>query len=195
MTTAAEPSTPYLRTRPNGWWGMAIFAAAEATLVGAIVGSYFYLAANSRSWPPLGTPLPRITAPVLLAAVLLAALIPVRAALVLARLGRRGATVSALALATSLQAGYLAFQLHLFESDLAKFTPQSSAYASIYYVLVGAALAHVAVGVLIDLWLLVRLAPRLTPYRLGALEAATLYWYVVAAIALVVLVTEVSPRL
>ena len=33
--------------RSNGWWGMLIFLAAEATLFGTIVGSYFYLRLNT----------------------------------------------------------------------------------------------------------------------------------------------------
>jgi heme/copper-type cytochrome/quinol oxidase subunit 3 len=51
----------------------------------------------------------------------------------------------------------------------------------------------VALGLLLDLWLLVRLAGGLTEYRLNALRATALYWYVVAAVAVAVVLTQVSP--
>jgi heme/copper-type cytochrome/quinol oxidase subunit 3 len=40
--------------RPNGWWGMAIFVASEATLFGTLVGTYLYLDGQTRRWPPAG---------------------------------------------------------------------------------------------------------------------------------------------
>jgi heme/copper-type cytochrome/quinol oxidase subunit 3 len=80
-------------------------------------------------------------------------------------------------------------------ADLDHYSPRTSAYASIYYTLSGAADAHVAVGLLIDLWLLARIASRLTPYRLIGLRVATLYWSVVSVLAVVVFLTQVSPKL
>ena len=47
---------------------------------------------------------------------------------------------------------------------------------------------------LLDLWLLGRLAlGGLTPYRVTAVRAVALYWYVVAALAVAVVATQVSP--
>ena len=51
----------------------------------------------------------------------------------------------------------------------------------------------VVLGLLIDLWLLVRLSGGLTEYRVTGVRAAALYWYVVAGISVAVLVTQVSP--
>lgn len=183
------------KSRPRGWWGMLLFAASEATLIGALIGSYVYLRLNATEWPPRNTPEPSLLAPIVLSAVLLATMVPFRRALAAARSGRHGKTVAFLLLATALQAAYFGIQVHLFDDNLRQFTPQQSAYASIYYVLLGAAHAHVAVGLLLDLWLLARLSTRLTAYRLAALEAAALYWYVVAGVTLAVVLTELSPRL
>lgn len=191
---AAHPG-PAQRARPNGWWGMAVFVAAEATLIGTIVGSYVYLRINTAVWPPHGTPEPAVVAPAVLTAALLASVVPFVGAVRAARRGLRSRSVALLATATCIQAAYLGVQIHLFVDDLARFAPQASAYASIYYVLLGAAHAHVVVGLLFDAWLLVRLASRLTPYRLVALESVGLYWYVVAGMTVVVLCTELSPRL
>jgi heme/copper-type cytochrome/quinol oxidase subunit 3 len=192
---AQTPPAPVPRPRAIGWWGMAIFAATEATLVGFIVGSYYYLRVTTAVWPPAGTPKPALLAPLVLTAVLAAALLPLYAARQSARRGARVRAFWLTALATCIQAGYLAFQIHLFTDNLGQFGPGQSAYASIYYVLLGADHAHVAVGLLFDLWLLLRLAVRLTRYRLVALEAATLYWTVVVGITVVVTLTQLSPSL
>ena len=181
--------------KPNGWWGMAIFLAAEATLFGTLIGSYFYLRFNTTTWPPPGTPEPRVVAPVLLTAGLLPAGGAVYASLWAARDGRRFVALAALAGATTIQAAYLGVQLALMSSDLDTYSPRTSAYASIYYTLAGASHAHVAVGLLLDLWLLGRIATRLTPYRLVGLRVTALYWAVVNVLTVVVLLTELSPRL
>ncbi len=181
--------------RPNGWWGMTVFVAAEATLIGTIVGSYVYLRINSATWPPHGTPRPDVVLPVVLTAMLVATLAPFQLALAAARRGDRGRACGLLAFATAGQAAYLAVQIHLFSDSLTRFTPQSSAYASAYYVLLGAGHAHVAVGLLFDLWLLLRISVRLTPYRLAGLEAVALYWWVVAGLTVIITLTALSPRL
>jgi heme/copper-type cytochrome/quinol oxidase subunit 3 len=181
--------------KPNGWWGAAVFLASEATLIGTLVGSYFYLRFNTAPWPPHGTPEPRVVAPLILTLVLVAAGGGVYAALWAARRGRRFAALGALAFATSVQGVYLALQIALMRSDLHRYSPRTSAYSSIYYTLSGAAHAHVAVGLLIDLWLLARIANRLTPYRLIGLRVATMYWSVVSVLAVVVFLTQVSPKL
>ena len=91
------------------------------------------------------------------------------------------------------QAGYLAVQVVSFVDELSKFHPSDNAYASIYFSLLGAHHVHVALGLLIDAFLLVRLAGGLTSYRVTGLRAAALYWYVVAAVGVLVVVTQVSP--
>jgi cytochrome c oxidase subunit III len=193
MSATAVRARP--AAKPNGWWGMAIFLAAEATLFGTLVGSYFYLRFNTTPWPPAGTPEPRVVAPALLTAGLLLAGAGIYWSVRAARGGRQVLALAALAGATCVQGVYLALQIGLMTSDLDQYKPSSSAYASIYYTLSGASHAHVAVGLLLDAWLLARIASRITPYRLVGLEATALYWYVVNALTVVVLLTEVSARL
>jgi cytochrome c oxidase subunit III len=180
---------------PNGWWGMAVFVATEATLFGTLVGSYFYLRFQSVQWPPAGVPEPKATLPLVLCGVLVATSISVAAASRWAAAGRLGAARAALLLALLVQAGYLAVQLHLFLADLDKFPPSDSAYASIYFTLLGVHHAHVAVGLLLEAWLLLRLAGGLTEYRLTGLRATAFYWHFVNVVAVVVVLTQLSPRL
>jgi len=91
------------------------------------------------------------------------------------------------------QCAYLGVQIHEFTSELAEMSPKDSSYASIYFTLLGAHHIHVAVGLLLDLWLLARLLGGLTDYRVKAVRAIALYWYVVSAIAVFVVATQVSP--
>ena len=53
--------------------------------------------------------------------------------------------------------------------------------------------SDVVLGLLINAWLLVRIAGGLTPYRVTGVRAAALYWYVVAAVGVFVVATQVSP--
>jgi len=181
--------------KPNGWWGIALFVATEATLFGTLIGSYFYLRFNTLQWPPPGVPEPKVVVPLVLTAVLVATSVPMQAAVVAARGGRRLRAWWLLALALFVQTGYFAMQVHLFADDLRHVHPKASSYESIYVTLVGADHAHVLVGLLLDVWLLARLATRLTRYRLVGLRVAAFYWHFVNAVTVAVVLTQISPSL
>ena len=70
-----------------------------------------------------------------------------------------------------------------------------SAYASIYFTLLGAHAAHVAAGILLELWVLARLVGGLTRYRLVALQVTVFYWVFVNVLAVIVVAVQLSPRL
>jgi heme/copper-type cytochrome/quinol oxidase subunit 3 len=189
------PSTHERVARPNGWWGMAVFVATEATLFGTIIGTYFYLRFNSAHWPPPGVPKPEVLLPLVLTVVLVSTSIPVQLAVRSARGGNASPARWLLALAIVIQAAYFGIQIHLFLADLDKFSPSQSAYGSIYFTLLGAHHTHVFVGILLELFLFLRLARGLTGYRLTGLKATAFYWHFVNVLAVVVLATQLSPRL
>jgi cytochrome c oxidase subunit III len=186
---------PQPLARPNGWWGMAIFLAGESVIFGALLATYYYLRFKAVHWPPLGTPEPEIALPLILTAILVATSVPMQLALRAGQEGRLGATRLALAVALAVQAAYFGVQIHLFLADLAKFTPGEQAYGSIYFTLLGAHHAHVAAGLLLDVWFLLRLSTGLTRYRLAGLWATTFFWHVVNGLAVLVVLTQVSPAL
>lgn len=184
------------RREPSlGWWGMALFVAAEATLFGVLVATYFYLRFKNLEWPPQGIPEPKLGVPLVLLGVLLVASVPMQLALRAANARRLGAARLLLGLASIVQAGYFAMQVHEYAGDLGRFAPADHAYASIYYTLLGADHAHVALGLLLDLWLLAKLARGLTRYRLNALSAITFYWHAVNVLTIAVTLTILSPSL
>ena len=61
--------------------------------------------------------------------------------------------------------------------------------------LLGADHAHVALGLLFDLWLLAKLARGFTTYRVNATQAIAWYWHAVNLLTLVVTATLLSAKL
>jgi heme/copper-type cytochrome/quinol oxidase subunit 3 len=178
--------------RPTAWWGMLMFVATEATLFGAFVGTYCFLRFKSPAWPQGGLPEPTVVVPLVMAGVLLSSSIPMQLASNAAGAGRLAATRAWILLALVVQAGYFAYEVHDFADQLQVFDITVNAYSSIHYTLLGAAHAHVALGLLFDLWLLAKLVTGLTRYRVRATEAIALYWHAVNVITLVVTLTLVS---
>jgi len=181
--------------RPNGWWGVVVFIATEATLFGTIFGSYFYLRFRTAAWPPKGIPDPAVTVPAILTAVLVATSLVVQLAFWAGRAERVRAAQWLLVLALIVQGAYFGIQMHLFLDDLDKFSPSGSAYASIYFTMLGAHHAHVVFGMFLELFLVLRLVAGLTNYRLIGLQATTFYWHFVNVLALCVLATQIYAAL
>jgi cytochrome c oxidase subunit III len=183
------------RDRPTGWWGVALFLATELTLFGTLIGSYFYLRFQNTRWPPPGVPDPQLALPLGLTGALLLSSLPLAGAVRAARADRARLAWWLVALAFCIHGAYLGIQVHEYLADLDRFSPRGSAYGAIYFTLLFTHHAHVAVGLLIEAWLLVRLWSGMTNYRLVALRVAAFYGYVVAAVAVPVLLTQLYPAL
>jgi heme/copper-type cytochrome/quinol oxidase subunit 3 len=182
--------------QPNGWWGMALFLCAEATLFGTIISSYWYLDFSSHHWPPVGIKPPSTTAPSIATAVLVALSVVLWLAVRSARVGNRGPVIGLISFAMLVQIAYLIVQIILFVSDYNKFKPKGSAYGSIYFTMLAADHAHVLFGILLDLAILAFVIVRgLTNYWLIGVRSLALYWHVVNAITVFVLVTQLAPAL
>jgi len=190
-------TVPYTHrvARPNGWWGMVVFVATEATLFGTLIGSYYDLRFRTPHWPPAGVPDPKVAVPLILLAVLVSTSVPVQLASLFARAGRTAATQLALLVALVMQSGYLAMQIHLYVDDLHRFSPQATAYGSIYFTMVGAHHAHVFVGILLEAWLFLRLFFGNSVYGAIGVQAAAFYWHAVNVLAVAVTIVQLSPSL
>jgi len=181
--------------QPNGWWGAALFIATEATLFGTLIATYYYLRFNATHWPPPGVEHPKVALPLILTAILVATTVPIFFAVRAARAGSARLAWLLFLVAVVVQGGYLGVQVHEFLSDLDKFSPHDSAYASIYFTMIGAHHAHVVVGIAIELWVLWKLLGGLTNYRMIGVRVAALYWYFVNFAAVAVVLTQVYPSL
>jgi heme/copper-type cytochrome/quinol oxidase subunit 3 len=192
---AASRVARHRRSQPNGWWGMALLVATEATLVGCVIATYYYLRFNAPRWPPPGIEKPDVTTPLVLLGVFLTSAAPTFLA---GRAARRGRTVACwwlLALALLIQAGYFGYELHAFSDDLHKFAPSDNAYGSIYFTMLALDHAHIAVGILLTLGVLAKLLGGLTNYRLIGVRALVLYWHFVVALTACIVLTQLSPSL
>jgi cytochrome c oxidase subunit III len=185
------------RAIPNGVWAVAMLICAESTVFGALIGSYFYLRSNAARWPPAGIDAPSIPLPLAITGALVLTAVAMFVASEAAREGRTATTLRLALIALLVQAGYLAVQIVRFRSDLLKFTPHGAgSYGSIYFTMLAADHAHVAVGLLLDVWLLARVGiGGLTRYRVVAARAIAWYWYFVAALTTAVTLTQLSPSL
>jgi heme/copper-type cytochrome/quinol oxidase subunit 3 len=166
---------------------MIILIAAEATLFGVFIGTYYYLRFKTPAWPPDGLPEPKWVVPLILVACLASTSVPMQLASRAVRAGRLAATRLLISLALLVQAGYFAYEVHDFSDQLHRFDITRDAYSSVYYTLLGADHGHVLLGVLFNLWLLGKLARGLTTYRLNAVQAITWYWHAVNMLTIVVL--------
>jgi heme/copper-type cytochrome/quinol oxidase subunit 3 len=196
--TAATAAGRVARQRqalPNGWWAMALVVATEFTLFASLIATYFYLRFRSGSWPPAGIDPPSVTLPLVLTGILVLACMPMLGAVRASRSGRTWHAWGLIALALAVQGAYLGLQIHLFVGDIDGFSPTATAYGSIYFTLLGVHHAHVAVGLLLDAWLLAVLPFGLTNYRSIAIRVIALYWYFVAATAVLVVFTQLYPSL
>ncbi len=182
--------------QPNGWWGMALFLCAEVTLFGTLLATYFYLDFGAHRWPPAGIKPPSVLLPLLATAGLISTTVPMLLAVRASRAGSRGRTAWLIGFALIIQCGYLAGQVLLFRHDLRQFSPQRTAYGSIYFTMLAAHHAHVLLGVLLDIGVLWHVAARkLSNYWLIAVRCVALYWHVVNVIAVLVVLTQLSPSL
>lgn len=181
--------------RSNGWWAAVVFAAGEATLFLMLFASYFYLRLQRGNWPPPGVDKPPVLVPAILTAALVATSFAMQRAWSRGRALERGAAWRWLALAGVVQTTYLVWQIHDFIAESHKEPPSETAYSSIRLTMLAVDHLHVLLGVLLTSWLLMRLATRITPYRVRTLHATTFYWHAVNVITVAVLAVDLSPYL
>jgi heme/copper-type cytochrome/quinol oxidase subunit 3 len=169
------------------FWGMAMLVASEATLFGTLIGSYYYLRFSTPHWPPHGTPEPRVVVPLILAGVLATTSLPMWLAARAVRSRGLWAARFLLVWALVVQVGYLVYEVHDYAHQLHRSVPQDNAYSSIYYTLLGADHVHVAVGIVLVVWVLWKLLRGLTTYRLRAVQVVAFYWHAVNLLTLIVI--------
>lgn len=191
MTEYALPR----RTRSSGWWGVLLLVATESSLFGTLIASYFYLRFRAVEWPPHDLGEPKLLKPGLVLLLLLATGAPMLVASRAAIARDRSRVLAGLGAAFVLALVYAALQVELFREGWPQVHADETAYGSIFVTLAGAHFAHVAAGLLVNAWLLLRVAGGLTQYRANGVRAIALYWHAVNVLAVLVFLTLVSPRL
>jgi heme/copper-type cytochrome/quinol oxidase subunit 3 len=182
--------------RANGWWGMLLLIATEATLFAVLIASYFYIRTKSPHWPPPGVEDPKLFRPLLNNGVLLVSALPMLVASRAVAGGRQGLLRLGLLASFLLGLAYFLLQLDSFRDSWRTLRPSDNAYASLVYTLVGAHWIHVGAGVLLVGWVFGRsLLGHFGPERNVPVQIAALYWYFVTFLAVLVVLTTLSPVL
>jgi heme/copper-type cytochrome/quinol oxidase subunit 3 len=200
--TAAELRSDHLLPpawKPSqevGWWAMALVCASEAALFAYFIVSYFYLGVSNPAWPPAGVELPKLEKPLIMTAMLVSSSIVLILAEKQREHGKRAIYRTGMVVTVLLGLGFLAIQAGEYHEKVKSLGPTSNAYASLFYTITGFHGAHVAFGLLLLLFTLLRdVRGRIDPERPIPVKVASLYWHFVDAVWLVILTTlYLSPR-
>lgn len=188
MSDAVErTSGRYRLQRSQGrgiaFWGVIMLSITEGVLFLNLLYSYFHLWSISAEWPPGDLSPPALVSISIRTVALLSSSLTIwLAERALARGDRRrlwGWTLATLALAGFFLAG------HVYEFTIlpAEFTWSDHAYGSLYYTILNFHGAHVAVGILIWLFVLVRLGRgAYGPTEETQFSTAAIYWHFVDAV-------------
>jgi cytochrome c oxidase subunit III len=166
----------------------------EGALFVYLLFAYYYAAVqHQRNWLPEDLPDFRLSLPDTI--LLLLSSVVVWRGESLIKQGRSGATAVYLSVAALMGIVFVAIQA--LEWGTKKFTPFSGSYGSLYYIITGFHMAHVAAGVLVlatlALWCALGYFNRIrsAPVSIGAI-----YWHFVDAVWLALFFTfYVTPRL
>jgi cytochrome c oxidase subunit III len=158
------------------WWGVLLMVAIEATSMGLLLVSYFYLRGSQPSWPasPVGRPAFQLAATqaVLLGASYLPMVLSVRAA----RRQQLGPTRVWLVIATLLGVGVLI--LRGFEIPLIAFRWDGNAFGSVFWMTYGLHITHLLTGVLENAMMIALFWKGPVEVKhFGDVEASALLWY------------------
>jgi cytochrome c oxidase subunit 3 len=166
-----------------GWWGVLTVIATEGALLAYLLFSYFYVTLQTYGSmaPPMKPPL-HFALP--MTGVLILNIGAMWWASHSSERNSRGALMGAVGAGLLLGLAFIA--LEFVEWFTKSFTPRASAYASAYFVLTGVHLAHVVVGAIMLILLMIWSALGYFDSRRNApVVIISAYWYMVDAVWIV----------
>ncbi|HEX8859743.1 MAG TPA: cytochrome c oxidase subunit 3 [Actinomycetes bacterium] len=167
--------------------GMVLFVASESMFFAAFFGAYVNTYVNQKVWPPNNTPAPPLSLATAAVASLVLSGLLLQGAFRAARRGLPG-TVSRW-LVLTLAAAVASVVLTLVSYAEVGFGLHAGIFASLFYLMTGLGLAHVAGGVvLLALVVVQSLTGRLALVRYQPVQAAAVYWNFVVVLGLVIYV-------
>jgi cytochrome c oxidase subunit 3 len=158
--------------------GMVLFVASEAMFFAAFFGAYFTIRANSRTWPPQGTPPLKIEIATLLTVILVSSSVVLQIGIRSIRYGDpRRAMVW---LGVTIALGVLFLILQLYDYSELGFGVKDGTFGTLFYVMTGLHMAHVFGGVVFLLLVFGQgVSGLLSRTRYEPLEAGAIYWHFV----------------
>lgn len=178
---------PTVRIRPGrstAWWGMASMIATEGMLFLLLLFTYFYFRAQQGPWPPADLPMPALLSSGIRSAILLASSgTMVLAERAVEKRGDAGRSAAWLAVTLALAAVFLIGHVQEQFRFVDELSPTLTAYGSVMMTILNFHAAHLVVGMLILLFVLVQvLRRRATAQRPTILTVGGMYWHFVDVI-------------
>jgi len=160
---------------------MACLIMTQATTFAGLIGSYFFLRAASKQWPPPGVELPKVTLSLVFSLVLWGSSIPKIVAERSIKRGRQRALRTGLILAWLMGAAFLLYTLYDFRE--LHFGWRDHAYGSIYYTTVGLHAFHVFVGLVMSIVVQIKAwLGKFSEERHVTVQVYAMYWHFVDAV-------------
>ena len=188
MTMVSTPSgnlsVGNVKTYAAGWWGMICGIITEASLFAYLLFGYFYFTVQPHTAPwPAEMPTFKLAAPNTL--ILLVSSLAVWFGERGAHQGERGKQVAGLGIGFLLGAVFVGIQVLEWKSK--SFSFNSGPYGSLFFIVTGFHMAHVALGLLLLLPLTIWAAlGYFGPVRSAPVSIGAIYWHFVDAVWLVV---------
>ncbi|HET9634490.1 MAG TPA: cytochrome c oxidase subunit I [Gemmatimonadaceae bacterium] len=171
------------RRHDIGWWGMACVVATEGAFFGYLLFSYYYLASQStNAWPAVapGIPLPLVNTLILIASSV-AVLLGTR------EIRRDNDKSLSKWFGVAIALGVIFLSLQVVEYTREKISITHDAYGSLFYTITGFHGAHVLVGLVMLVVVLIRsLRGHFSRARHEAVSNVALYWHFVDVVWLAV---------
>lgn len=161
--------------------GMIIFLASWAMMFSALFFAYGFVRARAVMWPPPGVPVLPVALPAVNTVILLVSSFTFARGLRELKRGRRRALSAWVAVTFVLGAVFLALQISVWRSVAAAgLLFNASLYGSIFYGLTTFHALHVAVGLLILLWVFARSFGRAySEHNYINIRLCTMFWHFV----------------
>ncbi|NKJ51146.1 heme-copper oxidase subunit III [Burkholderia sp. SG-MS1] len=173
--------------RSGGWWGCLMLIVTEGSLFGYLIFSYLYLASQSpQHWPPEG--LPKLGLGIANTLILLSSSVFVWWCERCVR--RRHLRWAVASMAVGVVLGVVFMGIQLLEWRDHPYGLTTHLYGSLYFTITGFHMAHVGVGIVVLLFLLLWTAlGYFDGERCAALTVGGLYWHFVDVVWLFIFST------
>ena len=170
---------------------MVLLIFTEATFFTILLTSYWYLRfRHGPVWPPDGIDKPKLFLVSIMTPILLLSSGPMHWAELGIKKGRRWQLRLGLLLTFAMGATFLGLQAKEYVETLKQFTPRTDAYGTLFFSITGFHGIHVAVGLLVNLWLqFYAWRGRFTEDRYLPVEVGVMYWHFVDAVWVFILGT------
>jgi cytochrome c oxidase subunit III len=158
--------------------GMVLFVASEAMFFAALFAAYFSVRMSASVWPPKSIGVPERALPSVLTVILVSSSVVLQVGMGAVRSGRISAFRNLLGLTILLGLCFLALQAY--DYSQLTFGIRDGIYPSLFFVMTGLHMAHVAGGVvLLSLVFGQTTSGQISLARHEPVEAATIYWHFV----------------